>query len=89
MRFVTSFTRSNKPYYPQLMNGGVCACLETLLEFVNYQPTHNLNILVEKNFMELVNALLGLNDSLRELEASEKLSPLNTTENLIAECPND
>lgn len=89
LRFSFNFSRSNKVYYPPLVDSGVCACMETLLQFINYQPTHNLNILVEKNFIELVNTVLGLSDGLRDLEESDNLSPLNRTENLISECTNE
>lgn len=46
LKFVFGFTRSAKPYYPYLLDCNLCRCIETILEFLNYQPKMNINIIV-------------------------------------------
>lgn len=77
LKFVFGFSRSAKPYYPYLLDCNLCCCIETILEFLNYQPKMNINIIVEKNFFESMNTILSLNDGLKEIEACEKRQPIS------------
>jgi hypothetical protein len=63
IKFILGFTKSNRPYYPYIIDSNLCACLGAIGEYTNYQA--NISVLADKNFSESINILLSLNDSLK------------------------